>query len=315
MNAAAFAEWLRLQDHRVVRSKSTYWFDQGPRVFQAFPFHWIIKPSESELNQVLHEQKAFGLRYSAPADFSKGQISYHAVYVNGTYGLEKLGKWARKNVRRGLRNAVVEPISFNRMVDEGWQLQVDTLDRQGRKLGITEEIWRKRCLAAASLPGFDAWGALLDGKLAASVITFLMQDCAYMLYQQCHRDYLRDHVNNALSFVVTRELISRPEVNSVFYGLHSLDAPPSVDEFKFRMGYVARPVRQRVVFHPRLAPLFNRASHAALAQLLRVWPGNATLAKAEGMVRFYLEGGRPLHKQSWPPPLEVNRADVEALLF
>ena len=80
------------------------------------------------------------------------------------------------------------------------------------------------------------------------------------------------------------------------------------------MKYIAKPVRQRVVFHPRLEPLFNQASYAFLNQILRLLPSNTTLAKAEGMVRFYLEGKQPLQKQAWPPPLESRRAELEASL-
>lgn len=309
MNAEVFADWLLRQGHHVNQTASSYWYDQGPRVYQAFPYHWVIEPSDDELSRLLREQGAIGLRYSTPVDSPLGSMSYHGVYEDTTYGFETLSKWARKNVRRGLRNCVVESVPFGRLADEGWSLQLDTLDRQGRDLQLEKEAWRRRCLSAAELPGFEAWGALVDGHLAASVITFQMEDCCYMLYQQCLREYLPEHVNNAMSFVVTQTMVDRPSVRSIFYGLHSLDAPPSVDEFKFRMGYAAKPVRQRVVFHPWLQPLFNKASHGLLRHLVRWRPGNAGLAKAEGMVRFYLDGQRSLPEQDWPPPLE-NRKDA-----
>ena len=308
MTPEIFAEWLRRQGHRIFRTESSYWHSQGPRVYQAFPYHWVIEPQEDELLNLLKEKKAIGLRYSTPVTAAEGQISYHAVYERPSYGFEKLGKWARKNVRRGLRKCTVEPVTFERLAQEGFALQVDTLARQGRKLEISRSTWETRCLAARGLPGFEAWGALADGNLAASVITFQMNDCAYMLYQQCRRDYLRDHVNNALGFVVTQTLIHRPEINSILYGLHSLDAPPSVDEFKFRMGYTAKPLRQRVTFHPLLRPLFNTLSHAALKGLLRMQPGNVTLSKTEGMVRFYLQGRHPLEAQNWPKVLTGHKA-------
>jgi hypothetical protein len=119
-----------------------------------------------------------------------------------------------------------------------------------------------------------------------------------MLYPQSDRRYFTSHVNNALAYTVTREMLSRPGVQGVFYGLHSLDAPPGVDEFKFHMGYRAKPVRQRVLFHPWVGPLFNRVSHAVVQRLLR--PGRPGLAKGEGMLRFYLEGRRPAEEQRWP---------------
>jgi hypothetical protein len=307
MSVVSYAEWLRHQGQRVFQTVSSYWVEAGPRIYQAFPYHWVISPPEDELRGFLVEHRAIGLRYSAPLETPQGAASYHAVLGIKDYNLDVLGKWARKNVRRGLANCQVEPISFERLAEEGWSLQLDTLDRQGRRLHLEQEAWRTRCLAAGNLPGFEAWGALVAGKLAASVITFRMDDCYYMLYQQCLRHYLPEHVNNALCFVVTQNIIRRPETKSILYGLHSLDASPSVDEFKFRMGYSARPVRQRVVFHPALRPLFNPASHALLAWILHLKPGNPSIAKAEGMLRFYLIGKRPLEQQDWPEVLRQKR--------
>ena len=37
MNSETFAEWLRRQGHRVYRTASSYWYEAGPRVLQAFP--------------------------------------------------------------------------------------------------------------------------------------------------------------------------------------------------------------------------------------------------------------------------------------
>lgn len=311
MNSDIFTEWLRQQGQHVVITESSCWHSQGPRVYQAFPYHWIIQPSKEELSSFLRQTKAIGLRYSTPIDADIGQISYHAVYEQATYDINNLGKWARKNVRIGLRSCTIEPIPFERMAEEGWLLQIDTLERQGRKLNLDQGAWRRRCLSAGNLPGFEGWGALVDGKLAASVITFQMANCCYMLYQQCHRDYLSKHINNALSFVVTQEMIKRPEIHSILYGLHSLDAPASVDEFKFRMGYAAKPVRQRVVFHPWIAPLINSTSHTIVQRLHNWLPKNPTLAKTEGVLRFYLEGNQPLSNQHWPECLTNHETEIQ----
>jgi hypothetical protein len=179
---------------------------------------------------------------------------------------------------------------------------------------VSPDEWKTLCLSASDLPGFEAWGALVGKQLAASVMTFQLNDWTYMLYQQCDRVFLPDYVNHALAFVVTQEMMSRRRGGSILYGLHSLDAPPSVDEFKFRMGYRAIQVRQRVVFHPLLAPFVNRASHAFVSRLLALRPGNVVLSKAEGMIRFYLEGQRSLADQVWPEVLRNgtdNRDDEE----
>lgn len=307
MNVDIFAEWLRRQGHHVIQTESSYWHSQGPRIYQAFPYHRQILPTQDELNRLLVENRAIGLRYSTPVTAMEGAVSYHVIYDGEDYELKSLSKKARYDVRTGLKHVAVEPISFERLAQEGWRMRFETLQRQGRVGAEDASWWAKLCLTAKDLPGFEAWGAIATGKLVASLLAFSCDGCYSILYQESLTEYLRKGVNNALTYVVTNQAIKRPDITRIFYGLNSLDAPASVDQYKFRMNYSAQPVRQRVVFHPRVAPLFNPASHAALKQLQRLRPGSPFLAKAEGMVRFYLEGQQPLEKQQWSPHLAEVR--------
>jgi hypothetical protein len=264
--------------------------------FQAFPYHWLIQPSEAELQDLTSRHHVTVLRYSMPANSTDAEHGYHAVYTGADYDFDVLSSWARKNVRRGLRNCNVSRISFERYVNEGWPLRADTLARQARHRE-TKETWRRNYLAAADLEGFEIWAAEVQGKLGATVVTCQIDGWVYMVCQQCHSDYLREHVNNALSFVVTQNFIRRPGIQGIFYGMKSLDAPASIDEFKFRMGYEAKPVRQRVVFHRYLAPLVNPYSHRVAKLLVAAIPSSHMVAKAEGMLRACLEQSSPALKE------------------
>jgi hypothetical protein len=303
MNPDIFAEWLRRQSHHVARTTSSYWVEFGPRVYQAFPYHHLINPREEEIKQLLQEQKAIALRYSTFQNAREGSLSYHVVYERRQYVQSDLPKKARHDVKKGLSVARIEPISFERLATDGWGLRRETLARQGRSRAETENDWRKLCRSAKGLTGFEAWGALAQGKLVAALLAFSCDGYFSILYQQSLSEYLRFGVNNALAYEVTSRVLNRPGVMGIFYGLHSLDAPPSVDEFKFRMGYTAKPVRQRVVFHPYVQPLVNPLSHALLKTGRNVFPGNPMLAKAEGIFRFHLQGRLPLTHQTVPTPL------------
>jgi hypothetical protein len=304
MTPETFAEWLRRQGHHVVQTASSYWVEAGSRIFQAFPYHWIIQPSELEIKEFLRGESAIGLRYSTPLDAEQGMLSYHAVLGDNSYNVEILSSNSRSKVRRGLKRCRVEAISMDQLSQDGWELQHDTIERQGRLKSMNQDEWRRICLSAKGLPGFEAWGAFVNTELAATILTAQVDKVCYMLYPQSHRKYFAEYVNNALSFEVTYEMLSHRGMKEVFYGLHSLDAPPSVDEFKFRMGYAARPVRQRVVFHPWFRPFVNKASHTILRAGHRILPGNPTLSKAEGLFRFFLQGEIPLSKQTKPEPLQ-----------
>jgi hypothetical protein len=303
MSSEQFAAWQRRQGHGVVQTASSYWVEAGPRIYQAFPYHWLIKPTAEEFHQLFHHYRALGVRYSTNWEASPGAVSYHVVFEQPEYSLSSLPKKARHDVQKGLKAAQIEPISFARLAQEGWQLRWETLQRQGREKAETQAWWQLLCYNADGLPGFETWAAIVDGQLAAALLAFTCDDCCSILYQQSRTETLPLGVNNALAFAFTNEVLKRPGPPWLFYGLHSLDAPPSVDEFKFRMGYTAKAVRQRVVFHPMLTPLFNPGSHTLLKSLLHLRPGQPTLAKAEGLLRFYLQGQRPLAEQPVPPGL------------
>ncbi len=314
MSAEVFAEFLKSQGCRVIHTSSSYWCELGIKIYQSFPYHWIIEPVRDELTEILDRSGAIGIRYSTPLQIQEGSISYHVAYEKSVYPLDALHKSARYDVRKGFSYARVEPISFSRLADEGWKLREETLKRQGRKGAETREWWRKLCLGAADLPGFETWGALHDNQLVAALIAFTCDQCCSILYHQSLSDHLKFGINNALTYTFTAEALKRPSILSMFYGLHSLDAPASVDEFKFRMGYEAKPVRQRVVFHPRIEPLFNPTTYRGLRRLHEVAPVNHLLAKAEGMVRFYLQGKLPLEEQTWPEALVDRKAEILAKL-
>lgn len=300
MNADIYVEWLRRLGHHVIRTESSYWYNAGPRVLQAYPYHWTIEPTEKELRKLLLEQNAVALRYSAPITSPYGMASYHVVCEDPNYDLAILGRQAKQNVRRGLEFASIERIPLSRLANEGWQLRRDSLERQGRAGAESEAWWRRVCTSAEDLPGFEVWAAIHDGMLAATFLAFQCDDVYTLPFEQSATAFLENRVNNALFYYVTRQAIQREDISSVFFCLHSLDAPCSVDQFKFRMGNTAKPVRQRVVFHPWFVPFANPFTHTAVVRLLQRNPESAMLAKAEGMLRFHLEGKRPIDQQEWP---------------
>lgn len=315
MNAEIMAEWLRRQGRRVQQVAGSYWVELAPRIFQAFPYHRTLALAPRELQTLLRELGAIGVRFSVSTEASEGAISYHVVCANKTYAMEQLSGKARYDVRKGLGAYRVEPVAPSQLAAEGWAVRAETLERQGRIRAESRRWWEQLCLSTEGLPGVECWGARDTGSglLCGSLIVLTCDDIFCILYQQSRTACMRLGVNNALSYVVTQAALSRPHISEVFYGLHSLDAPGSVDEYKFRMGYSARPVRQRVAFHPWVAPVFNATSHRMLLRLHERYPERPALAKAEGLVRLWLEGRKPLAEQPWPDALALQRSSLLAV--
>jgi hypothetical protein len=309
MNPEVFAEWLRRQGRSVVRTQSSYWFNMGPRTLQAFPYHWLIEPEEEELSQVLRTEKAIALRYSTPLTGPEGCVSYHMIYDKPSYELSDVRKKSRSLVRAGLQACKVGPISHERYAAEGWRMQLDTMKRQKRHRQGTEKGWRQMVMAASTLDGFEVWGAEVGGELGACVFFVQIDDCVSILFQQSYTHLLPLHVNNALAFALTQNLLQRPQVRVINYGVHSLDAPSSVDEFKLNMGYKARPLRQRVCFHPWTPSGVVLGIHSTLDALLPRKPQNSMFAKFTGIIRLYALGKVPLFEQEFPELLSRGQKE------
>src|SRR5574338_1362224 len=119
MNAEIFAEWMRRQGHRVFHTASSYWYEAGPRVLQAFPYHWLITPEHGEIRNLMLQHGILAVRYSTPMDYSKGMVSYHVI-LQPPYELSALKSQTRNGVKRGLNRFCIERISFQRLAVEGW---------------------------------------------------------------------------------------------------------------------------------------------------------------------------------------------------
>jgi hypothetical protein len=299
MNADVFAKWLINQGHKIYRTKTSYWYDAGPHVLQAFPYHWLITPDQEEIDALMIRRRILALRYSSPPDSPEGKLSYH-ILLNKYYDLQTLGQKARNGVKRGLEHFNIEEITFERLANEGWILQKDTLVRQNRTQSMSQKQWECLCNSAKELPGFHAFGAVSGGELAGALIVCRINDIYSVPYAMSLSRSLKYHVNNALFFTTCCQLLKKENVNGIFLTVQSLDAPAQLDDFKLRMGFIPKMVRQNVIIHPYLRPLITPAVHSFNRRLLNRYPSNPFLAKTEGMLRFHLEGKKPVGEQNIP---------------
>jgi hypothetical protein len=284
----------------VIRTESGYWYEASRFIYQSFPYHQIIEPSENEIRGLFSHHMVAAIRYSAPFECPRGSVSYHAVYQGDSYDLETLDRRSRQNVRNGLTHCEVRHIAVSELAEKGWELEDDTASRQGRDNRISRERWQRRYLSASELPGFEAWGAFIEDELVASLLAFEMGDCYELISQQCRHDCLNTRANNALIFTVTQSVSKRSSIHSIFYTIQSLDAHPSVDEFKFRMGYQPLLLKQRVEFSPFAKMFATPTVYRMITRLKEKYPSKPFYSKAEGVMRFYFNGLRPVEDQVWP---------------
>jgi hypothetical protein len=197
-------------------------------------------------------------------------------------------KYARRQTRRGLENFEIRQLDFMELACQN-NINIDTLIRQGRKPGIwTDKRWKRYCMSANGLSGLEAWGAFYGSNLAAFMVAYQMDDYFEILHHSSATEYLHLYPNNALVFFVTKLKLSSMEINHVSYGPQSLDAPDSLETFKYRMGFQQLPMKQGIVFHPLVKPFINNITYKFI-QRISVTSTSDFWRKLEGIFRFYRE--------------------------
>lgn len=169
-----------------------------------------------------------------------------------------------------------------------------TLERQGRPARLEGSRWARYWAAATATPGMEGWGAFVGDDLAAFLVSVQFGDSVEFLLARSRSDLLDAYPNNALIFSVAEEMLVRRGLREITFGLESLESVGPLDQFKFGMGFEARPLRQRIVFHPAAGWLLERRALRTLLFRLGERQGADSLfwRKAAGLLRFAGEGTR-----------------------
>ncbi len=292
VDSAAYAGFLQAIGHRVVPTRSAYWYDASRFFFLSAPPHRVYEPAADELRAVLRRPPCLGVRFAAPLQGS-GKLSYQIVCDNRAYGIEALSANVRSKVRRGLKRCEIRPTPFPVIATDGRRAHEETLARQGRDGGLTGASWDRFWAAAAATPGIEGWGAWNADVLAAFLVTVTFEDSVEFLLARSCSSELGAYPNNALIFRVAEEMLVHRGAREVTFGLESLEPVSALDQFKFSMGFRCRPLRQRVVFRPFVRALLRQAP---VRSLVRHWterhgPKAVLWRKAAGLLRFAEEGG------------------------
>lgn len=253
---------------RVIRLKSGLWHSNGARIFQPLEMKGPIEISPLERKQLWDGASLF-LRYPAPID-DHGIPSYIHLVDDKNYDLDSLNGNQRKETRRSLRHCSVERIEISYLIEKGMDLVVDTYARQGRHLdewGLN--WWKKNFEVSERNPLFEAWGAFVGKELGAFRIDFTYRGGFYGDVLFNRQELLKYQVMNALMFVSTREVIKRPEIEYVSYGIRAtFGDTPSLNRFKESMGYRKIDIVEKIEIAPKIRPLFRGGHICRLGKLI-----------------------------------------------
>ena len=286
MDVENYRRFLEAIGHRIIVSRSGYWFNISRWFYESIPPFRVIAPDQAEINMLLRKYHVIGLKYCTNQN-NGGKPSAIYLCQGKEYDLKNLHPKMRNKVRQGLRNCSVQPITFDYLHDHGVQLNQDTLIRQRRDDPILcqPDRWASLCQAGEEIEGAETWGAFVNGQLAAYMITFIIDGYSNILYQMSKTDFLASRANNALTFVATQAILNYPGIQGVSYGHASIRELPGLEEFKTRLGYKKWSVNYMVVLHPLVRfMLMNRIGDTMLTGMTRLLRDDDVLRRITGIV-------------------------------
>ena len=282
MHGDVFSEFYRQRGYYVVRSPSAWWYSAHSRFLMSVPYHEEITPQAGEIKDLFAAHSSvIGARYFGPKS-GPGAASFLLTCRDKSYDLNTLGGKARNQTRAGLRSCEVRLMTWAETI-AAYDLSCETCTRQGRTLEFTESSWRRLCEVAATLPGFQPWGAFVQGVLAAFAIVLNFGHYSNILYQFSRTSLLPRYPNNALTFVMTRDLLSRSDTEVVCYGPEPLELLADLNRFKVQMGYAEQPINQLCVISPRWRAATSPLVHKTIAAMARWTAVGSVFRRAAGV--------------------------------
>ena len=253
---------------RVIQLASGLWHSNGARIFQPVLMKGPIDLSSSD-KKTLWEGGSLFLRYPASVTDS-GIPSYIYLVDDKNYDLDFLPRKQAKETRRALKHCCVEQIDIGYIIKNGMDLIPDTLFRQGRAISKWKmKWWRKNFEISARNPLFEAWGAFVGKELGAFRIDFTYRGGFYGDVLFNRQSLLKYQVMNALMFISTREVIRRPEIDHVSYGIRATFGDrPSCNRFKESMGYKKIDIVEKIETAPILKPLLKINSISGVCKFI-----------------------------------------------
>lgn len=276
------ADFYRQDGFQVFQSKSCWWYNQYRRAsyIVQFPFHRLITPDARELEEVFkHFPHALAVRFVSPRD-AAGYPS--AMWVRRPpFTLQDLKPKVRNHTKYGLKHCKIEQMTFDRLVPLARQAHDDTTKRHGQEisLGLGLETNLDAC------PGYEAWGAFVQGLLVAYMVTLTVEDCVHILVGRSRDQFLKYYPNNALTATIFQEKFCHTNITAVNYGWESVVETEPLRHFKRSVGFAQEPIKQRIVIHPLLRPLVNPLN-ARILEIVSKHSTSGSVRKLNGMLRI-----------------------------
>lgn len=173
------------------------------------------------------------------------------------------GKGRRKNVRRGLSRCVVRRVRTAELLEQGYVVYREALNRYEEGPAIlSQEEFRQELLTASRFEGHEIWGAFADGRLAAYGRCLVYDGAVHRTDTKSDPRFHHANPNEALGYVITHHYLVERQAKYVMSGWPALSSRTRVREFAESMGYRRIYAPLRVQMNPWVKLFMNMGADA-----------------------------------------------------
>ena len=292
---AGLAKFLQLRGRRVVEACGIRWYSVKNGLYMSLPYQLEPCLEPRQVEEMLKSIGALGVRF--PSRSRPGLPSGLYVCRQRDYDFDSVKRQFRAHVRRGLATCEVRRVREQELLRQGHPLNLQTMERQGRydpEFGDLDR-WERFVHAIGQCPEIVPMGAFSNDRLLAYAITCREDGWFHVLHQMSRSDALDQHPNHTLTFALTREIATNPEIEAVCLGYKALLDQDGLHQYKKRFGYEMIEQNSVIQLRPAAAALLsNRYSIHAVQALRRRRPLDQTLEMAASvMVGARLSRGLP----------------------
>ena len=294
ITAQEYVAILQRRGKRAILEKDrVFWHEYQRFALERLPLFCVDVPSPRTVRSLLWRSRSLVATYVLSADDVHPANALHYLCENRNYSLETLASPARRDARRALRAFRYEFIDAATLLAHGARAFCDTRTRVGLSDG-TLQVFQDYIGMLSLNPACKFVGAWCGERLAAYLWMSLVDDWAAIAAYAANED-LRSCPNNGLIHFALDYCLTQGRCSLVTYGLTSIqevNRTVTLDYFKKKVGFEARPVYRAFVYHPLLRPLVNPLTYWILRRCSRLFPHSPTLRKAAGLLATSL--GEPL---------------------
>lgn len=264
-------------------SDGSYWLQSEIGTLMRFPIFDVHPPTSDELKGLYWRRFAPLVTYLLEPTPAHPADAFVYVCTNRDYNVKALDHGVQGNVKRGLREFQIRPLTLDEVIQHGERAFVDTYRRHGWP-DVSRTDFEKYLSRPATLCGNRYLGCWKNDELAAFAGLIEANDWVEVRIRFSTDASLNLRPNDALLFHILRHYLAERGFRAVSAGTSSIDPmvnTPGLHRFKVKLGFNAVPVRRLFCFHPVLATFVRCAALAALMAVSRWSRKTPRLALAE----------------------------------